>query len=144
MSRIHATCIAIDDQGILITGPSGSGKSDLGLRLIEQGASLVSDDYTELVKKGPDLIGYAPPSIAGLLEVRHLGVIRFQHLESVKIRLVIDLCEDHHLDRLPDDTYMTVEGIDLAKVRLCAFHASAPAKVGLALAVALGHLEKVD
>ena len=48
MNTIHATCVAIEGRGVLIVGPSGSGKSDLALRLIDRGAALVADDYTDL------------------------------------------------------------------------------------------------
>lgn len=82
MSQIHATAIAIDEQGILLRGPSGSGKSDLALRLIEQGARLVSDDRVELIKKGNEMIAFAPATIKDLFEVRHLGILKLQSLES--------------------------------------------------------------
>jgi HPr kinase/phosphorylase len=144
MSQIHATAIAIDDQGILLRGPSGSGKSDLALRLIEQGAQLISDDRVELIKKGLDLIAFAPATIKGLLEVRNIGILKFNHLDATPIRLVIDLVPCEELDRHPEPQHVCIEGVDLPLLRLAPFETSATAKVGLGLALHLGHLERIE
>lgn len=144
MTQIHATAIAIDEQGILLRGPSGAGKSDLALRLIEQGAQLISDDRVELVKKGNDLLAYAPTTIEGLLEVRHVGIIRLQNLGATPIRMVVDLVPTQQLERLPEKQMCHLEGVDLPAIRLAPFEASTPAKVSLALAVSLGHIERIE
>ncbi len=144
MTQIHATAVAIDAQGILLRGPSGSGKSDLALRLIEQGAQLISDDRVELVNKSGDLIAFAPQDIEGLLEVRHLGVIRLQHAGATPVRLVIDLVSPEELERLPEPQTISLEGLELPLVRLAPFEAITPAKVSLALAIALGHIERIE
>ncbi len=144
MTQIHATAIAIDEQGILLRGPSGSGKSDLALRLIEQGAQLISDDRVELLKKGNELLAFAPQPIEGLLEVRHLGIIKLQHFGATPIKLVIDLTSPEELERMPKEVSAEIDGIDIPLVRLSPFEHSAPAKVSLALAIALGHLERIE
>jgi len=61
---------------VLLRGPSGSGKSDLALRLIDDGARLIADDQTHLAKKGHALIATPPPAIAGMIEVRGIGVVK--------------------------------------------------------------------
>lgn len=144
MTQIHATAIAIDEQGILLRGPSGAGKSDLALRLIEQGAQLISDDRVEILKKGPDLIAFAPQTIEGLLEVRNLGILKFQHISPTPLRLVIDLVSPEELERHPDTQHISLEGVSLPLVRLAPFETSAPAKVSLALALHLGHMERIE
>jgi len=144
MSQIHATAIAVDKQGILLRGPSGAGKSDLALRLIEQGAQLISDDRVEVMKKGANLMAFAPAAIAGLFEVRHLGIIKLQHIDATAIRLVIDLVSGQELERMPEDEMTVIEGVELPVVRLNPFEASTPAKVSLALAVKLGHIERME
>lgn len=144
MSQIHATAIAIDEQGILLRGPSGAGKSDLALRLIEQGAQLIADDRVELVKKGNELFAYAPDTIQGLLEVRHIGILKLQHLGPTAIKLVVDLTSPEELDRMPQDQHVTLDGVELPLLRLNPFEASAPAKLSLGLAVKLGHIQRVE
>ena len=62
---LHASCVAIDDRAVLIEGSSGSGKSDLALRLIDRGARLVSDDYTLVTRHAMTLRASAPDRIAG-------------------------------------------------------------------------------
>ncbi len=144
MSQIHATAIAIDEQGILLRGPSGAGKSDLALRLIEQGARLISDDRVELIKKGNEVIAFAPPAIKDLFEVRHLGILKLQSLESAPLRLIIDLCSPEELERMPAPTHIELEGVALAHLRLNPFEQSAAAKASLGLAIALGHIERME
>jgi HPr kinase/phosphorylase len=139
MSQIHATAIAIDEQGILLTGKSGSGKSDLALRLIEQGAQLISDDRVELIKKGPQVIAMAPQTIQGKLEIRGLGIIHLHHLNAAPVRLVIDL--DGQVERMPEKKTQQFEGVDVPTFSLNAFESSTPAKVSMALAIAMGHIE---
>ncbi len=75
---VHATAVAIEGEAVLLRGPSGSGKSDLALRLIDGGAQLVADDQTLLRRAGGRVLASAPPAIAGLLEVRGVGVVRVE------------------------------------------------------------------
>ena len=144
MSQLHATAIAIDEQGILLRGPSGAGKSDLALRMIEQGAQLISDDRVEVMKKGNNLIAFAPHTIAGLFEVRHLGIIKLQHLDATEIKLVVDLTSPEELERMPTDETVDIDGVSLPLLRLNPFEVSAPTKLSLGLALKLGHIERVE
>ena len=81
MVQVHATCIDVDGVGVLLRGPPGSGKSDLALRLISDGARLVADDRAELTVDSGQITVSPPSEIAGLIEVRGLGVLRFTGLK---------------------------------------------------------------
>jgi serine kinase of HPr protein (carbohydrate metabolism regulator) len=132
---LHATCVAIGGQGVLITGPSGSGKSDLALRLIDRGAELVSDDGTMVEARDGTLMARAGPNIAGRIEARGVGILALPHRASAKLALGIAL--DVVPERLPDDPLPTrrIEGIDLPCLALAPFEASAAFKVEQALRV---------
>ncbi|MFD2265349.1 HPr kinase/phosphorylase [Lacibacterium aquatile] len=129
--RLHATCVALGDVGVLLRGPSGSGKSDLALRLIDGGAELVGDDQV-MVMGGDGLLTANPHhNIAGQLEVRGLGILTIPHRPIVVIQLVVHLGGDQ-IERLPDPQYEEIQGVRVPSIRLNAFEASAPAKVRLA------------
>lgn len=128
--RIHGNCVARDGAGVLILGPPGAGKSDLTLRLIGRGFRLVADDQVEL-RHGR---ARAPEALAGLLEVRGLGIVRLPYLTETVLKVVIALTETQ--DRLPAPERHPA--LDLPVVRIGAAHASAPDRVGLALDCALG------
>lgn len=126
---IHATCVAIEGCAILLTGPSGSGKSDLALRLIDRGARLVSDDYTQL-SNAPDgmLFASAPATIAGKMEIRGIGIIEIPYIDAIPVRLVVELGAAP--ERLPLTALTARLGnTDLPMMKLSAFEASAPLKV---------------
>lgn len=129
---VHASTVAIDGRAVLITGPSGSGKSDLALRLLDRGFTLVSDDQTIVRRDGNRLIANAPPNIAGKLEVRGIGIMEMDHLSNVPVALLIELTSD--IQRLPDDSReRPILGIKLPLITIDAMTASAPSKVALAL-----------
>src|ERR671921_1688971 len=75
---VHASTVAVDGRAVLIMGPSGSGKSDLALRLLDRGFTLVSDDQTIVRREGERLIASAPPTIAGKLEIRGIGIVEME------------------------------------------------------------------
>ncbi|MBQ0770848.1 MAG: HPr kinase/phosphatase C-terminal domain-containing protein [Sphingomonadales bacterium] len=129
---IHATAVAISGAGLLIRGKSGSGKSDLALRLIDRGAILVSDDQVEISRKDQHLVLGPPPRLAGKLEVRSLGICAFDHLSAVQLKLIIDLKEQP--DRFPlDRQMMNLLGIQVPSCTLNAMESSAAIKAELAL-----------
>ena len=129
---VHASSVAIDGRAILITGVSGSGKSDLALRLIDRGFTLISDDQTLVRRDGDRLIASAPPTIRGKLEIRGIGIIEVETANDVPVALLVKLTGD--IQRLPDDSReRPILGINLPLVTIDATTASAAAKVVLAL-----------
>jgi hypothetical protein len=101
--NIHASCVAIGKTGVLILGDSGAGKSDLALRLIDDGAKLVADDRSELYVARGMLHARAPKSIAGLLEVRGLGIVALPFAKNVPLGLAVKLGMPPK--RLPDAAF---------------------------------------
>jgi serine kinase of HPr protein (carbohydrate metabolism regulator) len=130
---LHASCVAINGRAVLIEGPSGSGKSDLALRLIDRGGKLVSDDYTLLVRDKDRLIARPPATIAGRIEIRGIGICDMPHLADVPIALVVVL--QPIVERMPEPREpRRIAGITLPEIALVATEPSAPIKVELALA----------
>jgi len=129
-SRVHGTAVAIDGRGVLIVGPSGSGKSDLALRLIDRGARLIADDQVELEACDGVLRACALATIHGRMEVRGIGLIDVD-AGSAAIALVVDVGTPP--DRMPEPRVQKLEGVAVPLVALSPFDASAPIKVELAL-----------
>ncbi|MFG1425223.1 HPr kinase/phosphorylase [Roseixanthobacter glucoisosaccharinicivorans] len=96
-ASIHASCVRVGEWGVLIRGPSGSGKSTLALRLILDPpralpqAELVADDRVMLTKQADGLVAAPPPELAGLIEVRRLGIRRLPHIDAARLHLIVDL-----------------------------------------------------
>lgn len=128
---IHATTVAIDGRGVMILGPSGSGKSDLALRLIDRGAVLVSDDYTRLRRDDAALLASAPITIGGRIEVRGLGIVPSPHIDDIPVALAVRLGVP--VDRMPDSTMELFVGMPIRMLPLDPRPASAPLVVELAL-----------
>jgi serine kinase of HPr protein (carbohydrate metabolism regulator) len=129
---LHASTVAVDGRAVLITGPSGSGKSDLALRLLDRGFTLVSDDQTIVKRDGNRLVATAPPAIAGKLEIRGIGIVEMERLSDVPAALVVELTTD--ITRLPDDSReRLILGVNVPLISIDALTASAPSKVALAL-----------
>ena len=82
---VHASTVASDGRAVLISGPSGSGKSDLALRLLDRGFTLVSDDQTIVRRDGDRLVASAPPTIKGKLEIRGIGIVEMDTIEDVPV-----------------------------------------------------------
>jgi serine kinase of HPr protein (carbohydrate metabolism regulator) len=128
----HASCVAINQTAILIEGKSGSGKSDLALRLLDRGAVLVSDDYTRIERRGDQIWAVTAPNIAGKMEVRGLGIVDMPNLGEAKLGLIIELASN--VERYPfDQNFECILGINVPIVSLTSFEASSPIKVELAL-----------
>lgn len=135
-SQIHATCVALPEGGVLLRGESGTGKSDLALRLIDGGGRLVADDRTDLARTGDQLIARAPATIAGLIEARGMGILRLpsEKLASeAVVVLIVDLVDAARVERLPESLREELLGVSLRRVALAPFEASTPAKIRLAL-----------
>jgi serine kinase of HPr protein (carbohydrate metabolism regulator) len=129
---VHASTVALDGRAVLISGPSGSGKSDLALRLLDRGFTLVSDDQTIVRRVGDRLLAGAPPNIAGKLEIRGIGIVDLETVSDVPVALFVELTSD--IQRLPDDSReRPILGVPLPLISIDAMTASAPSKVALAL-----------
>ena len=132
ISNIHASCVTAGSRGILLLGPSGRGKSDLALRLIDRGARLVADDRCDVWFARGRLWCRPPAELAGKMEVRGLGIVEQPWTAPVPLALAVRLAERY--ERMPPANQIeTVAGNPLPAVTLSAFEASAPAKVLLAL-----------
>ena len=130
---LHASCVAIGGKGVLIAGPSGAGKSDLALQLIDRGAQLIADDQTLLRREGDAIIAAAPATIAGLIEIRHIGLIKMPFTHAL-VALYIELAEDGAvLERMPEADPVFLLDRPVQRLRLPPFAASTPAKIRAAL-----------
>ncbi len=129
---VHTSCVAIGGRAVLIGGRSGRGKSDLALRLIDRGAHLVSDDYTLVRRVGAQLLASPPPTIAGKIELRGIGIVEFPADGDVPVALFVDL--DLEPERLPNlEEKRMLAGVSIPVVGLSALEPAAPLKVEAAL-----------
>ena len=129
---VHTSCVAIGGRAVLIGGRSGKGKSDLALRLIDRGAHLVSDDYTLVRRVGTQLLASPPPTIAGKIELRGVGIVEFPADSDVPVALFVDL--DLEPERLPNlEEKRMLAGVSIPVVGLGALEPAAPLKVEAAL-----------
>ena len=138
---VHASAVALDGAGVLIRGASGAGKSTLARALVADFAArgrfarLVADDRVALDPRGERLIARVPPRLAGLVEVRGVGIVPVRHLAAVRLSLVVSLVPD--APRYPEEEGATVLLAGVAVAALCLSHHSVPASV-LAVAAVLG------
>jgi serine kinase of HPr protein (carbohydrate metabolism regulator) len=130
---VHGTCVAVDGIGVLIRGGSGSGKSDLALRLIDGGAVLIADDQVVLSPRQDRLFAAAPPALAGRMEVRGLGIVTVQTAAEAELGLVVELVSPGAVERMPKVDGWDHAGIRIPLIRLTPFEASTAAKVRLAV-----------
>ena len=139
---VHGTCVALGRRGVLLRGGAGSGKSDLALRFMAlpgEGAlcpGFVADDQV-YVSANPDgtLTASAPPTIAGKIEVRGLGIMPVPFLPEAELVLVCDLVGGKDVPRMPPESEKAtvLAGVPLPTLRLAPFEASAPLKLKMAL-----------
>ncbi len=132
--QVHASCVSVAGTGVLILGPSGVGKSDLALGLIDCGAMLIADDRVELSLRDAVLWARAPDRLRGLLEVRGIGLVPVDtRVEGGPVGLVVELGVPDRVPRLPVESSMTFLGHTLPHLVLAPIQASLPAKVRLAV-----------
>ena len=142
---IHGTCLAIGGEGVLLVGKPGSGKSDLALRLIDQGgaglsgrdrtAQLVADDQVVIRRSGGGLVASAPASLKGKLEIRGLGIAELSVVAEARLRLAVRLTPSTEIERMPElgTPRMDILGEALPLILLDPWNASAPARLRAAL-----------
>jgi serine kinase of HPr protein (carbohydrate metabolism regulator) len=129
---VHGTCVAIDGRAVLIEGRSGGGKSDLALRLIDRGATLVADEQVVCQRHDGGLVASPPAHAAGRIEVRGIGAVEMPHAERVSVSLLIAILDSP--SQHPDDARTRrIAGVDVPVLPLAALEPSAPIKVELAL-----------
>ncbi len=133
MTPYRATAIAINEKAVLLEGKSGVGKSDLALRLIGRGATLISDDYVTLEPKSGKLVASPPTQIAGKLEVRGIGIKTVPFLKHIPVELVIALVPRAEVPRMPEKECIEIQGFRLPKFVLHSFDASSPDKIFMLL-----------
>jgi RNase adaptor protein for sRNA GlmZ degradation len=128
---VHGVAVALAGRAVLLLGPSGAGKSDLALRLLDRGWQLVADDRVVLRVRDSGLWASAPATLAGLIEVRGVGVVTQATVPEAQIVLAIDLAAAP--DRHPDPAIWTFDGVAVPWLALSAHEESAPLKVERAL-----------
>lgn len=142
---LHANCVAVGVVGVLIVGPPGSGKSDLTLRLIDAAGSglgrrpitavLVSDDQVLVAARAGRLYASPPKTIAGLLEIRGLGIMRLPYRKSVPLALAVRLAPAAQIDRLPEPRRFEIAGLSLPVIDIDPTSPSAPARLRAAISL---------
>jgi serine kinase of HPr protein (carbohydrate metabolism regulator) len=146
---VHATSVVIGqaaapfggnvDAAVLLMGASGSGKSDVALRLVAMGARLLSDDQTALSEDEGRLMAEAPSSLHGQIEIRGVGIVTLEPASRAPVILAVRLDESAEIPRLPEAlTHRLPQGLESASeppfLVLHAFEASTPAKIAAAAA----------
>ncbi|MCE9508084.1 MAG: HPr kinase/phosphatase C-terminal domain-containing protein [Alphaproteobacteria bacterium] len=131
---LHGSAAALEVRGyapaaVLLRGKSGTGKSDLALRLIAAGGMLVSDDQVVVERHQDKIMVSAPPAIHGLIEVRGVGLLKYPAAPPTQLRLVVDLVPREEVPRLPERESADILGIAIPLLKLHAFDASAPLKI---------------
>ena len=106
---LHASCVAVEGRGVLITGPSGSGKSSIALALMGYGARLVADDRVTLSLRDGALWASCPPAISGMIEARGIGLLGADPLEGAVVTVAVDLGQTEEM-RLPPLRHVTYLG----------------------------------
>ena len=140
----HATVVSIENQAIALRGPSGSGKSDLALRLIDSGAILIADDRCNFSISGNIIAASPPKEIAGIIEIHGLGLFCFNYVQNIQLRLIVDLSRPNTIERMPEPGYFGEWGIPIPMISLNPFEQSATIKVHIALKQAVKSIESVS
>lgn len=114
-TQLHASAVAVDGRGCLITGASASGKSTLALEMIALGAELVADDRVDIRRAGEALVLSAPAAIAGMIEARGACILHLPAQSEAPLALIVDL-DQVERERLPDGRSRELLGIRCALV----------------------------
>lgn len=134
---LHGTCIACGTRGALLRGASGSGKSDLAFRMIREDESgetrLVADDQVVLRAGVAAPLASAPTALAGLIELRGLGLVALPPLAEAPLALIVDLVPRADVPRMAEPRHEILLGFRLPVIALHAFDATAAMKLRLAL-----------
>ena len=119
---MHASFVLWRNKGILFRGKSGSGKSELALKFIEnKNAVLVADDVVALKTRQNKLWGYAPENIRGLLEIRNVGISRYEFAAEAEVSLLVNLVQyKENLERLPKNKTENILGVEIPAIDLYA------------------------
>ena len=125
----HGTSLIFQEKGIFLRGKPGSGKSDLALRLIHQGAILVADDQTDLCRRGNQVMMSPPKALEGKLEVRGIGIVKMDFSQEHPLDMLLDLTPWRDIERLPGNGTETLEGIQLPRYRIDPFELSVIEKI---------------
>lgn len=120
-------------RGVLLLGAAGAGKSDLMLRALDRGFRLVADDRVLLWRSGTALFGRAPERLAGLIELRGLGVADEPALPLAEVALAVRCEAPGAVPRMPEAETEELCGVRVQMLKIHALDASAPAKLGRAL-----------
>ena len=136
--NIHAGCVTIDGKGVLLLGESGAGKSFLALRLMDGGARLVADDRCDVFVRAGKLCAAPPRAIAGLMELRGIGIVALPYVKRVRLAMAVRLMRNPPRTRLPAPVfYPPPAPLQAASIPLIVVNgesAAAPALVRAALA----------
>ena len=128
---MHASFVLWRNKGILFRGKSGSGKSELALKFIEnKNAVLVADDVVELKVRQNKLWGSSPQNIRGLLEIRNVGISRYEYAEEAAVSLLVNLLPaKENLERLPKNKTENILGVEIPAIDLYAEDATILEKI---------------
>ncbi len=145
----HASAVAIDGHAVLLFGAPGCGKSDLALRLIAEGARLIADDQTRIFCRDGFLRAACPRTIAGMMEVRGIGLVTVPGAaapeDAFPVALAVDLVADPaQVARMPDSFSREILGVEVPAVTVFSFAASASRVVTVALEAVLGRRDRVN
>lgn len=133
MQTHHGSVVDVAGAGVMLRGPSGSGKSDLALRLMDRGAVLVADDQVILTPHRTGLRASAPDKLYGLLEVRGVGIMSLPAIKNTTLQMIVDLVDPKLVPRFPERRHDVIEDIKIDLLTLHAFEISAAIKIELAV-----------
>lgn len=125
---LHANALLVQGVGVLLLGPSGSGKSDFSLRMMDRGAQLVADDYVQLDQRDGQVWASPAAKIAGKMEIRHIGIVAVDACPAAALKVAVKL-STLPIDRLPERCDYEVQGVKLPLITLNPFEVSAPIKL---------------